>query len=254
MTNDRGQTIQATQTSLRIVHALRDLDGARVSELANELDMPASTVHSHLSTLSGEGYVVKEGDEYQLGLLFLNLGEYVRKQKEAYQLAENMVEQLVDETDGWAHFVVEEHGRGIYLYSKSGEHPPKKFSDTGETFHLHAAAAGKAILAHESTEKVESIIDRWGLPQLTENTITDEETLLSALTRVRETGIAFNDEEQFEGVRAVGAPVLTDRGEVIGAFSVSGPTHRMKGDWYNENIPDVILGTANELEITINYL
>jgi DNA-binding IclR family transcriptional regulator len=254
MASENGRTLATTETSLRVVNALKEMDGARVTELAERMELAPSTVHSHLATLEKTQYVVKEGDTYRLGLRFLNIGEYVRQSNEFFSLAESKVDQLAEETGGRAHFIVEEHGRGIYVYTKSSEHAVETFARDGRRLYLHQTAAGKAILSCLSHERVREIIDRHGLPKRTGSSISTEEELFEELERVRERdGIAFNKEEQLRGVRAVGAPVQDANGTVIGALSVSGPTHRMKGARLNEEMPDMVLGTANELELGIEY-
>jgi DNA-binding IclR family transcriptional regulator len=102
-------------------------------------------------------------------------------------------------------------------------------------------------------DRIEEIIDRWGLPQETEQTITSREALYEELDRIRDRGYAFNREEHLKGVKAVGAPVLADDGRVVGAFSVSGPVHRMKGEWFEEEVTNTVLGISNELELKITY-
>lgn len=248
------RTLATTETSLRVIEALKDVGGARVTELAEEMDLAASTVYSHLATLEDAEYVIKDGDTYRLGLMFLDLGEHVRKNNEYFSLAESKVEQLAEETGGRAHFIVEEHGQGVYVYTKSGKHAVKTFSRDGRRLGLHRTAAGKAILAALPRRFAEEIIDKHGLPRRTKNTITDPDVLFEELETIRERdGIAFNKEEQLRGVRAAGAPVRGPSGSVIGALSVSGPTHRMKDDRLHEEVPNVILGTANELELEIEY-
>jgi DNA-binding IclR family transcriptional regulator len=248
------RTLATTANSLRVIRELKELDGARVTELADEMDLAASTVHSHLVTLEATGYVVKEGDIYRLGLKFLDLGEYVRKNHSYYAMAEPKVDQLAKETAGRAHFIVEEHGRGVYVYTRSGEHAVETFSRDGRRLYLHQAAAGKAILAALSPDRLETVLDRHGLPGRTENTVTDREELYDELAAIRDRdGVAYNMEEQIRGLRAVGTSVTAPDGSVVGGLSVSGPTHRMKGDRLHEEIPDVVLGTANELELQIEY-
>ncbi|SDR07080.1 hypothetical protein SAMN05216278_3461 [Halopelagius longus] len=41
--------------------------------------------------------------------------------------------------------------------------------------------------------------------------------------------------------------------KVGGGMSVSGPSHRLKGEWFEEELPDFLLGAANELELNIEY-
>lgn len=56
-------------------------------------------------------------------------------------------------------------------------------------------ATGKAVLSQLPREEVESIIDKWGLPMMTENTITDREALFEDLATAREQGYSINNEE-----------------------------------------------------------
>jgi len=57
-----------------------ELDGAGVTELANQLDVAKSTIHGHLTSMRAHGFVVKRGTEYRLGLGFFDYGQYVRGQ------------------------------------------------------------------------------------------------------------------------------------------------------------------------------
>ena len=248
-TQDGGRTLQTTATSLRVVETLRELDGARVTELAEAMDLAPSTVHAHLTTLAENEYVVKTGDVYHLSLAFLSLGDYVRNRRKAYRIAESYTEQLADETECRAVFAVEENGRGVYMYTFSGQHAVWTYSTVGKRFHLHQTAAGKSILSQLPDERVEAIVDEWGLPTATANTVTDADALLAELESVRERGVAFNHEEQLDGVKAVGVSVSGSDGQVIGAFSVASPANRMTDDRFETELPETLLGVANEFEL-----
>jgi DNA-binding IclR family transcriptional regulator len=249
MSTDGSRTLKSTKTTLEIIDHLREVDGARVTELADDLGKAASTVHGHLSTLVEEEYVVKEGDVYSLGLRFLDLGDYVRNRKEAYRIAESYTEQLAAETECRAVFVVEENGRGVYLHTFSGKHAVWHYSTVGKRFYLHQTAAGKALLSRLSQPEVEEIVDRWGLPARTENTITGPEELYEELDVIRDRGYSFNREEQLQGVKAVGVPVTGPDDRVIGAFSVASPANRMSDEWFEEKLPSIALGVTNEFEL-----
>jgi DNA-binding IclR family transcriptional regulator len=248
-TQEGGRTLQTTATSLRVVETLRELDGARVTELAEAMDLAPSTVHAHLTTLADNGYVVKSGDVYHLSLQFLGLGEYVRTRRKAYRIAESYTEQLAEETECRAVFAIEESGRGVYMYTFSGSHAVWTYSTVGKRFALHQTAAGKSILSQLPESQVRAIVDEWGMPAATDNTITDVDTLLAQLDSVRERGVAFNREEQLDGVKAVGVPVNAADGRVIGAFSVASPANRMTDDRFEEDLPEILLGVANEFEL-----
>lgn len=250
--SDSG-AVKSAETMFDVIDGIQELDGARVTELANHLGLAKSTVHRHLSTLERNQYVVKEGVEYHLGLRFLGLGEYARGRNPVYPLARKLVDQIAAETEERALFMVEEHGLAVYLYRGVGSHAVRTNSRVGTRRLLHTVAGGKAILAHLPSERVDEIVDEWGLPADTPETITRRRDLDAELERIRERGVAFNREECIVGLKAVAAPVLGPDGEIMGALSVSGPAHRMKGEWFESEIPDLLLGSTNELELNLEY-
>jgi DNA-binding IclR family transcriptional regulator len=248
-----GNTVGAVETLLEVVGELHRRDGAGVTELARELGVAKSTVHRHLLTLERNEYVVREGGDYYLGLRFLELGHYTRTRKGFYAVAAAGVAELADATEERAQFVVEEHGVVRYVHRETGARAVETDSGLGRRAPMHAVAAGKAILAESPPDRVREILDRRGLPALTERTITDEAALFEELDAVRERGVAFNDEESIEGLRAVGVPVGGPDGGVLGALTVAGPTRRLTGAWFREEIPDLLLGTANEIELKVAF-
>lgn len=168
-------------------------------------------------------------------------------------MAEPMVKELADKTDERVHFIAEEHDQGVYVHRKRGKHAVRTDAGVGKRLPLHATACGKVILAYLPETRVQQIIESEGLPALASNTITTSKELFEELERIRNRKIAFNRDEYVQGERAVAAPVRSDDGRIIGAFNVIGPTHRMKGDWFEKEIPDLLLGSANELELNIAH-
>lgn len=253
MDNNNTKTLTTIERTFEIVKLVKERDGARVSQVAEELDMPRSTAHNYLGTLCEEGYLVKDGDEYRIGLQFLGLGGHAASRQPGYQLLRTKVNQLADETKERAQVIAEENGRGIYIYEMTCSNAVQTDVQIGKHVHLHTTSAGKAILAHLPEERLKQIIDYWGLPERTEYTITDEEELRNSLQNIRGCGYAFNDEERIKGQRAVGVPVLDEKNDIVTALSVSGPKNRLKGDWFTEEIPDILLGIANEIELNLKF-
>lgn len=245
------RTLSTIDKMVQIIYALRELNGARVSELAAHLEMSTSTVHSHLATLEANELVITEGDVYHLGMRFLQLGKYAQRRREEYVLADEYTEKLVQETGYRAIFFVEEHGQGVFIHMYSGEHPPWRHTDAGQRAHLHSLAAGKAILAFYSESTVLDILREQGMPQKTENTITSPNVFLEELEEVHQTGVAFNDCENIEGIRAIGAPARAPSGEIIGSFSISGPKNSMPDEEFREELPKVLKSIINEYEVEL---
>ncbi|WP_430540827.1 IclR family transcriptional regulator [Natrialbaceae archaeon AArc-T1-2] len=248
-----GTPLKTVVRTFEIVEFIKDREGARVLEVSEHFDLPNSTVHSYLASLHELGYLVKDGDEYHVGLQFLHVGGHAATRHRAYQMARPKVKELAMETNERAQFIVEEFGYGIYLHMETGDNAVETDVRIGKMASLHTTSAGKAILAHLPEEQVMRIVDRYGLSKRTENTITDPDALLEELETIRDRGYAYNDGERITGMRAVGVPITDVEDDVVGALSVSGPAHRMKGNWYEKEIPDLLLGTANELELNLTY-
>jgi DNA-binding IclR family transcriptional regulator len=243
----QGRRIQAVEISCELLTALERLDSAGVSELAAELGRSKATVHSHLATLLDQEFVVKQGTEYALSLRFVELGEHAKSGVDIHDIAGEEVQRVARETGEVAQFMVEEHGKGVYLHKARGENAIQTSSYVGSRMQLHCTALGKAILSQLSRERVQAIIDEAGLPRHTSNTITDPEELFAELETVRERNVAFDEEEVVKGLRCVAAPVTA--GDRAAAISVSGPTSRFKGDRFHETLPELIRDAANVIEV-----
>lgn len=244
--------VQATGTSLRILEAVIELNGANNTEIANHLDMTKSTVYNHLQTLLKSKYIVKDDDEYDIGLKFLRMGEYARNRHPISTVGPPEIEKLARQTNELANLIVEEHGQGVFIYREKGEEAVHMDTHTGKRLPLHTTAFGKVILANLPEERVEDILDQYGLPAHTENTITDRNELFTELEEVRQQGYAFDREERLKGLRCIAAPVIRNN-IAIGAVSVSGPANRMQGERFTEEFPNLVTSTANVIEINMTY-
>ncbi|MFB6150646.1 MAG: IclR family transcriptional regulator [Haloarculaceae archaeon] len=245
--------VTTVERTFEMIETVKELDGAGVSEVADRVDVGKSAVHNHLTTLAKEGYLVKEGDEYDVGLGFLGLGEYARRKTDIYREANDEVDTLAAETGELANLLIEENGLGIYLYQSEGDNAVEVDTYEGKRVHLHATALGKAILAYRPREAVEAILDERGMPARTDQTITDEAAFFEELSDVRDRGYAVDEEERLTGLRCIAAPITDDEDRGIAAVSVSCPVHRVSDDRFFGEIADAVLGAANVVELEHNY-
>lgn len=253
MTNDAVNPVSTTVTSFRIIDALKQMNGGTVSDVANELDIAVSTAHRHLATLVDEGFVLRKGHEYSIALRFLDYGIYARNKVRYYDIGKNQVDILADETGEKIRLTALEDDYCVLLYRRMGNHPLQTSAEIGNRRHLHQLAAGKSILASLPESEVERIIERRGLPPRTENTITDKDELLDELGVVKERGYAYNRSESIDGLNAVGACFRDENGFPLGALSISGPANRLNGDLFENELPSILLGAINEVEINLKY-
>lgn len=251
--NDR-RLVKATVRMFDILEMIQRRNGARVTEIADELDMSKSTIYRHLATLYEREYVNKRGDEYHIGFRFLSLGEHTLSRRPEYSLIEEKVTQLAEETGERVQFVVEDHGQGVHVFREVGDNAVETDWRAGKRVYLHQTACGKVILSQLPSGRVEEIIDKHGLPAATENTITSKDELLEELEEIRNRGYAYNREEHTDSLSAVGFPVTNRSNMVIGALSVAGATYRMEGTRFTEELPDLLQKAVNDVEHSSQFL
>lgn len=252
MTELDRNILKTTATSLEIVSRVYELEGAQLTEIADSLDMNKSTVYKHLKTLDRNGYVVKEGNYYDIGYKFIPFGEYAKSRNRAFELAKQKVDELADHTNEEAALGVEDNGR--YLTVHAVYDPNSSFSNrsVGQYHHLHSTAAGKAILAELPKRRVQHIISQWGLPKATDQTIASRKELFDELKTVRDQGYAINDEELREGLRAIGAAVKYPTGYLLGAINISGPSYRLVDSLWHDELPATLLEYRDDLTSEIS--
>lgn len=253
MKDDHAGRIKSVETSYEILEYIRDHEGVGATDVANALSVSKSTAHGHLSTLESLGYLIKTDDEYRIGLQFLELGHHARSRYNLYEAAKSEADQLAQTTGERCQVMVVEDFQGVYIYQTAGEQAVQTDSHIGSPVELHCTAVGKSYLAHLPEDELEAYLETVGLPARTDHTITDRAEFLAELEQVRERGYALNLEERIEGMRAVGAPILTDSGEILGSISVSVPTTRIEDTVHESELPEQVQRSARVITIKTTY-
>ncbi|UTF54789.1 IclR family transcriptional regulator [Natronosalvus rutilus] len=245
--------IKASETTFDIIETIHEAGHIRLVDLAEGIGIANSTAFDHLATLERRGYVIKDPEGYRLGLKLLDHGMQAKDHYcELLDAAEPVLEQLVEETDEAVNLVVEEHDHAVYIARLTGDRGVPTNSWVGKRKQIHTLSAGKAILAHLPAERIDELVGRTGLEEVTANTITARDALKDELETIRERGVAFNNRESHDSIRAVGAPIILDD-TVQGAVSVAGPARRLTGEYFETEIPDLLLGAVNEIELKLAY-
>jgi DNA-binding IclR family transcriptional regulator len=245
--SDFKNTVAATENSLEILSLIESHNGARLSAIARELDISKSTAHSHLNTLRSYGYVTKKGEVYHLSLKFFHLGQHARNQNKRFRAAGEKVQELGEDLNHSIDFDVEIDGRIMTLFHEADDSTEVGLKE-GDHLYVHTSSTGKAILAELPRERVDEILDQWGMPTETRHTLTDRSTFIDELEHVKQRGYAVIDQEWLEGLRAVGVAVLLPSGQPFGALSAGGPTYRLTEEAIENNVAPALLRAAENLE------
>lgn len=246
--------IRAVERTCDLLEVLKETGGASLTEVARQAGVSKSSAYNHLQTLLERGYVEKEDDTYRVGLKWLDLVGQARDGHRLYQIGRDATISLADQTGEVAALTTENGGKSVYLYQIQGENAVQYGSRLGIRLHMHATAAGKAMLAHMSGAAVDAIIERHGLPRLTQHTITTRRELDEELALIRDRGYSVDDEERIIGMRGIGAPIIDESDEgLLGAIAIGGSTVNIQGERLTDTFPNVVMSHARTIEISATY-
>ena len=198
--------------------------------LAEGVGFPKSTLVRLLQTMRHHGIVQQDPRtrRYRLGTALIHLGKAAERQFDLERIVRPFLAELTRSTGETASFAVLEGDRAVYLAQVPSDSIIRGVPPIGAELDLHCTAVGKVLLTSFSGEQIESFIREHGLPRHTEKTIVNAESLRKELERIRRNGYALDDEEAEHGGRCIAAPVSDDRGQVVAAVSITGPTTRMQ--------------------------
>lgn len=218
--------LQGVDRTLDVLETLA-VKPATLAEVARATGLAKSVTHRILASLVVRGYAVNDGGRYRLGLRVARLAAAGLADTDVRTGSRPALERLARATDETVHLMVLEDDAVVYLDKVESSHTVRMASRIGMRGLVHCTACGKAILAWLPVQEARATVTRADLPARTPRTITDVETLMTALEQVRRRGYALDDEENEPDVRCVAMPVLDADGRPVAAVSVSAPAYRL---------------------------
>jgi len=221
--------IQSVAHALDVLEEFRDeTEELGVTELSKKLKLHKNNVFRILATLQSRNYIEQNraNDNYRLGVKCLELGQTFIHQRGLLKQARPILQELAETTGETSYISILRGNEVVYLDAVETSSTVRVISRVGLHMPLHATAAGKALVSHDSDDELRKLFSG-ELPRFTKATRIDVDDFIKEVALVRERGYAIDLEEFEEGLRCIGAPVRDYTRKVIGAVSVSGPAHRL---------------------------
>lgn len=216
--------VQVVSRTAAIMRALSAHPGGlSLTAIANEVNLPRSTVQRLVTALEIEGLVDAKGPNggTRLGPTVSSL--LATAHADMIVFGRHQLKMLLDATDETCSIVTAVNARAMVLETMTAEHPLRVVLAQGGQAPLHASAGGKALLSVYD----ETVIDRlFGsrLEACTPNTLPTRDALRKEIAQARRSGIATSRCEHLPGISALATAVDTPMG--IYAFEVSLPDAR----------------------------
>jgi DNA-binding IclR family transcriptional regulator len=227
-------SIQVIERMMGLLAALsRHVTPANLKQLATETRLHPSTAHRILSVMVDNRLVDRiEPGTYRLGIRLLELGSLVKSRINVRQEALAHMHRLHQDLGETVNLSVRHDDEVVYIERTAGSNSMMRVVQIiGARAPLHITAVGKLFLAEDGPDKCAEYARRTGLPRYTDNTLTDADTLVKELDKIRRQGYAFDNEEAEKGVSCIGAGIYNDDGRLVAGLSVSAPSDRLNRAW-----------------------
>ncbi|MET7520245.1 IclR family transcriptional regulator [Streptomyces sp. NPDC005480] len=226
--------IRGVKSALRTVALLellaaREDRPARLDELAEELDVPRSSMYQLLRTLVDCGWVRTDttGSLYGIGIRTLLTGTSYLDSDPRVRAVRPYLDEASDALGETIHLARLDGPHVVYLATRESHEYLRTISRVGRRVPAHAGALGKALLAERADGELP--LGDGPLAALTANTHTDRAALLADLAGVRERGYSLDHEETVTGIAGFGFALRYDT-PAVDAISCSVPVARLTGE------------------------
>lgn len=251
MSNEQGSTgrdssqVQVLTRATNLIKIVGKYPGGiSLSDLMQDIDLPRSTVYRIISSLEANGFVAwdKAAGVVRLGIAVALLSQNLKfdLRVELAPFLQELNRELGEAVD----LSIWQNNNGILVERINGIHMLQVAVAVGSEFPLYCTACGKAMLSLQPDEVITELFPQ-ELSYVSERSIKTRDKLMEELEYIRNTGLAFDREEQDDGVCAVSF-AFKDPFGIIAAVSIPIPSIR----FYNkeQEIVEAVRRVAKAVE------
>lgn len=229
-----------------------------LTEIAKITGINRPTATRIVSNLVERGYLKQreKRGKYSLGLVFLNFSGVVKRDIKLRDIAEPYLLKLSNRVDETVIIGYGNGAEGIFtetFHTQSQRNRVLKIiPDEGANLPLHCTCLGKIFLADLSEDERNKYFGQKLFQCYTGNTVMDIEKLRIELNAIKQTGVAYDNEEYAQGVLGVGAGIRNNEGKLVGAIAMLAPLARLSLAKIKDFTP-IIKTCASEISSELGY-
>lgn len=244
-------TVQVIERMFTLMDVLASREEAvSLKEISEKTGLHPSTAHRILNDLAIGRYVDRpQPGTYRLGMRLLELGNLVKGRLNVRDAAMAPMRELHKQIHQPVNLSMRQGDEIVYIERAYSERSGMQVVRAiGGHAPLHLTSVGKLFLAADDPQRVRAYATRTGLSGHTKNSITQLPVLERELSKVRQYGVARDDEELELGVRCMAAGIYDDQSKLVAGLSISAPTGRLDEEWLPK-----LQAVADEISRTLGY-
>lgn len=222
-----GRAVPAVSRALDILELFLDATTLSTPQIVERLNLPRTTVHELVGTLTERGYLAHTGGQparYRLGLRLFQLGSGYAENIDLIREAQEAATEVAVACDEAVHVAILDGTDVVYVARADSTHPVRMVSAVGRRLPAHCTALGKMLLSGLTSESFDARYPAGErLPAMTPRSITSVAKLRALVSEIAAAGVAYDDAESNDDVYCVAAPVYDHSRTMVAAMSISVP-------------------------------
>ena len=218
------------QSFARGLEVIRSFSAAAPSqtltEVASRSGLTRAGARRILLTLQSLGYVVSDGKPFTLTPRILDLGFAYLSSMPIWNLAEPVMETLVEQVKESCSAAVLEGGDIVYVLRVATRKIMSISLGVGSRLPAYCTSMGRMLLADLGDDEVLRRVRASKPRALTRNTLVEPEAVLAKVQQARRQGWCVVNQELEEGLISMAAPITDRAGRTIAALNISGQANR----------------------------
>ncbi|KQM80323.1 IclR family transcriptional regulator [Xylophilus sp. Leaf220] len=197
-----------------------------LTEVAARTGLTRAGARRILLTLQTLGYVESDGRLFRLTPRILDLGFAYLSSMPMWDVAEPLMEDLVERVKESCSAAVLEGSDIVYVLRVPTHKIMKINLGVGSRLPACVTSLGRVLLAALPDEEVRARLEGSRRTAYTPHTVTDVDALMDRVRQARSQGWCLLDQELEEGLVSIAAPVTDRAGRTVAAINVSGQINR----------------------------
>ncbi|MGH3357349.1 MAG: IclR family transcriptional regulator [Nocardioidaceae bacterium] len=219
---------QSFLRGLRVLISVAESGETRADQIAEDAEVPLSTVYRYLRSLRELDLVEERDGTYVPGWRLLELSGQHLTHTRLVEVGHSFLRDLSEGTGETAVLTVRVGAQAMCLRQVESHHPIRMAFKINQLLPLYAGAGQRMLLAHAPPSVIERVLSN-PLRHITDHTL-DRSHIVREIEQIRRNGYLISHGELSDGAVAVAVPVFND-GEIVCALTVAGPENRCGPAW-----------------------
>ena len=211
-----------------------------VTELSEALGMTKNMVYRAVSTLTDQGFLIRDasGTRYELGFRILELQNPSSREPDLRGLCAPSLREIYKLTGETVSLSVRRDDYIVFIDGLETHKLGTWRNQIGDSRPLHSVASSRAVLAYLSDADIEDYIARHNPMRISETETISADALRSSIRQIRLQGYSRYQRKARPHMVSVAFPFWDAHEQVQGAVAVGGPQERF-GEAADALLPDL---------------